>query len=245
MKNGCSVENNKVGQVRQGKEAPTFVPSWLGKTPSPQIAWFTFFFVFSRDLELTPFGQTLDSLGTHPECWWHGRGRLWALCPWCDCAQAPPGSFCKGTFTQNVLRMFKKQWGLEITKGRCWLVLCETELEKWDAHGPCKCNLRQKYQRLASSPVGTWDTPWTWIRSHAMQNTAPVNPSGGTGGSKLILLQIYSMVVTSAGMVGHRDHFEDEINLTTVFFCCLMDKLYLWGKFQASPFPLAVSSWAG
>ena len=74
-----------------------------------------------------------------------------------------------------------------------------------------------------------------------MQNTAPVNPSGGTGGSKLILLQIYPMVVTSAGTVGHRDHFEDEINLTTVFFCCLMDKLYLWGKFQASPFPLAVS----
>ena len=92
----------------KGKEAPTFVPSWLGKTPSPQIAWFTFFFVFSRDLELTRFGQTLDSLGKHLECWWHGRGRLWALCRWCDCAQAPPASFCKGTFTQNVLLLLSR-----------------------------------------------------------------------------------------------------------------------------------------
>ena len=57
-----------------------------------------------------------------------------------DCS--PPGSSVHGifqarvlewgviAFSQNVLQMFKKQRGLEITKGRCWLVLYETELEK-------------------------------------------------------------------------------------------------------------------
>lgn len=72
-----------------------------------------------------------------------------------------------------------------------------------------------------------------------MQNTAPVNPFGGTGGSKLILLQIYSMVVTSAGMVGHRDHFEDEINLTTVFFLLSYGQIIPVGKVPGFPFPLS------
>lgn len=67
-----------------------------------------------------------------------------------------------------------------------------------------------------------------------MQNTAPVNPFGGTGESKLILLQIYSMVVTSAGIVGHRDHFEDEINLTTVF-CVVLWTNYTCGESSRLP----------
>lgn len=42
------------------------------------------------------------------------------------------------------------------------------------------------------------------------------------------------MVVTSAGIVGHRDHFEDEINLTTVF-CVVLWTNYTCGESSRLP----------